>query len=156
MGAQNSFFYGTILWVKLFCFISYFSVAQEDTSVVLKTIQISSIQISDKTKIERLFNTWQNTPIYNGVYKVNNIHTQQNSSEEIEQLFLLQSLFSVKDFKENIFSTASSLVASQPIPQMVSVGYKIRPPFSKTLKQASISALNRGVTQANYKLLTRI
>lgn len=101
---HNRFFYSTILWLKLFCFISYFSVAQEDTSVVLKTIQISSIQISDKTKIERLFNTWQNTPIYNGVYKVNNIHTQQNSSEEIEQLFLLQSLFSVKDFKENIFS----------------------------------------------------
>jgi hypothetical protein len=101
---QNSFFYGTILWVKLFCFISYNSVAQLDSSVVLNTIQISSVNVSDKSKIEKVFNIWQNTPTYNGVYQVNNTHTQQNTSDEIEQLFLLQSLFLANDCKENIFS----------------------------------------------------
>ena len=43
----------------------------------------------------------------------------------------------VRDLK--IFETAISLVASQPIPQTVSVGYKINPPRCKTPRQVFIS-----------------
>src|ERR1700710_892348 len=44
--------------------------------------------------------------------------------------------------RANIFSTASSFVASQPMPQMVSVGYKINPPACKTRTHSSASCIN--------------
>lgn len=100
---QNFYRIGKFFWIKLLCFISFVSFAQTDSSVVLNTIQISSQTLNEKKIILNLMQKWLDYPAYNGVYKSDNVHSQENEQGEIQQLFLLQSLFSVSDFKENIY-----------------------------------------------------
>jgi len=52
-----------------------------------------------------------------------------------------------------ILSTASGLVASAPIPQTESVGYKMVPPFFKAAKAQAISSSNKNILQINHSSL---